>query len=243
MYHYTYKITVKNPTDSRRFYIGVRSCKQYPTKDIYFGSCRPFTRWQTENGTGNLDKQILAIWGSRELALEHEVRLHNCFDVAKSKEFWNQAKQKTTGFDTTGTTQSFELRLRKSIKTKGRLKSCGHKQKISKALKGKPKSESHKEALSIAKTGAPCHENTKIAASKKWKNVPKSENHKRKISKAHTGKKRSKTHCAAMSLARKGKPQPFSKTRYANVTCPHCGKIGMKANMTRYHFDNCKEQI
>lgn len=27
------------------------------------------------------------------------------------------------------------------------------------------------------------------------------------------------------------------------VTCPHCGKIGDKSNMTRWHFDNCRASI
>ena len=26
------------------------------------------------------------------------------------------------------------------------------------------------------------------------------------------------------------------------TTCPHCGKSGGAGNMTRYHFDNCKEK-
>lgn len=26
------------------------------------------------------------------------------------------------------------------------------------------------------------------------------------------------------------------------VTCPHCGRTGGKSNMTRYHFDNCKNK-
>jgi hypothetical protein len=35
--------------------------------------------------------------------------------------------------------------------------------------------------------------------------------------------------------ATKRKPQD-------TVTCPHCGKSGGKSNMTRYHFDNCKNK-
>jgi hypothetical protein len=102
MYHYTYMITVKNPTDARRLYIGVRSCKVPPEQDTYYGSCRPFRRWQKEHGVDGLHKQILAVWKSRDDALSHEVLLHDCFDVATNQEFWNQAKQKTEMFDTTG---------------------------------------------------------------------------------------------------------------------------------------------
>ena len=103
MYHYTYKISVNNPTDDRRNYIGVRSCKCWPTEDTkYMGSCRQFNKWQKLNGTDGLQKNILAIWPSRKMAVEHEIKLHNLFEVSTNPEFWNQAKQTSTGFDTTG---------------------------------------------------------------------------------------------------------------------------------------------
>lgn len=38
-----------------------------------------------------------------------------------------------------------------------------------------------------------------------------------------------------MSKARLGK-------KLERVECPHCGKVGGKALMTRYHFDNCKNK-
>ena len=30
---------------------------------------------------------------------------------------------------------------------------------------------------------------------------------------------------------------------YEKVECPHCGKVGARNNMTRWHFDNCKSKI
>jgi len=36
------------------------------------------------------------------------------------------------------------------------------------------------------------------------------------------------------SIAKKGIQQP-------KTLCPHCGKLGGKSNMTRYHFNNCKQ--
>ena len=35
------------------------------------------------------------------------------------------------------------------------------------------------------------------------------------------------------TIAKMSKPQD-------KVKCPHCGKLGGKSNMSRYHFDNCK---
>lgn len=236
MYHYTYIIEAKNPTDSRFRYIGVRSCEKKPEEDIYFGSCRPFKRWQAIYGTDGLTKTVLAIWPTRKDALSHEMLLHDCFDVARNQEFWNQAKQIATGFDTTGTKQSEELKLQKSLKTKGRPKSPEHKAKISASNKGKTVPEDVKLKISQAKIGKPSPMKGKSVG----KGKPKSEEHKAKIGAANRGKKRSVEICKLYSEIRKGKSAPHSATRYENIVCPHCFKMGMKANMKRYHFDNCK---
>jgi hypothetical protein len=182
MYHYTYRLTLSNNTDSRKYYIGARSCTEYPTKDSYFGSCKTLLAWIKEYGTQGIVKEILAIYGKRQDAIEHEINLHNYFDVAKNVEFWNRAKQTSVSFDTSGTTQPEELKLQKSLKTKGRLKTEEHKEKIRQAHLGKVKSKEHRKALSIAKIGIPCHENTRIAASKQWKGVPKTKEQKLKMS-------------------------------------------------------------
>lgn len=177
MYHYTYMIRSSNAM----FYIGARSCAVLPEDDKYYGSCDSFTAWQKENNEA-LDKHILGTFPNRALAIEHEIELHNFYDVAKNHLFWNKAKQTAVGFDTSGTTQSEELKLKKSLKTKGRPKSAEHKEKIRQAHLGKVKTEEHCKALSIAKTGSKCHDNTRIAASKKWKGKPKTEEQKLKMS-------------------------------------------------------------
>lgn len=236
MYHYTYRLTLNNNTDSRKYYIGARSCTEYPTKDSYFGSCKTLLAWIKEYGTEGIVKEILAIYGKRQDAIEHEINLHNYFDVAKNVEFWNKAKQTSVGFDTSGTTQSEELKLQKSLKTKGRPKTEEHKAKIRNALLGKTRSKEHCEALSKAKKGIPSPlKGISVGKGRKF-----TEEHKIKIGLANKGKVRSDEYRLQASLARLGKPATYSETRYAQVTCPHCNKIGMKANMTRYHFNNCK---
>lgn len=35
----------------------------------------------------------------------------------------------------------------------------------------------------------------------------------------------------------------ISKSAKIKVTCPHCGKVGSRANMARWHFDNCKLKL
>ena len=200
MYHYTYMLEVKNPTDSRFRYIGVRSCKVVPEEDVYFGSCRPFKKWQAEHGTDGLVKTILARWGSRADALSHEILLHDCFDIAKNPEFWNQAKQTAVLFDTTGTKQSDELRLKKSLKTKGRKKTEEHKAKIAAASLGRKLSEETKLKLRQLKIGKPSPLKGRPSITK---GKPKSEEHKLKIGLSNLGKKRSPEICAMFSKIQK----------------------------------------
>jgi hypothetical protein len=97
MNHYTYFLTAKEPFEGMKYYIGVRSCECAPEEDEYMGSSRVIKRNKVA-----VDKHILATWSTREEAVSHEILLHECFDVARNGEFFNQAKQKTTGFDTTG---------------------------------------------------------------------------------------------------------------------------------------------
>lgn len=238
MYHYTYRLTINNNTDSRKYYIGARSCTEYPTNDNYFGSCKTLLAWIKKHGTEGIVKEILAIYGKRQDAIEHEINLHNYFDVAKNVEFWNKAKQTAIGFDTTGTKQTEELKLQKSLKTKGRPKTEEHKEKIRNALLGKAKSKEHCNSLSNVRKGIPSPlKGMSIGKGRKF-----TEEHKIQIGLANKGKIRSNEYKLQASLARKGKPAPYSKTRYEQITCPHCDKIGMKANMKRYHFNNCNNK-
>ena len=98
MYHYTYEVSTSNPTDARQKYIGVRSSECYPTEDSYYGSCKSFTEWQKVNGNESLAKKIFAIHQTRELAMEHEIKLHELFDVGVNEEYFNQAKATYVSF-------------------------------------------------------------------------------------------------------------------------------------------------
>jgi len=127
------------------------------------------------------------------------------------------------------------------------------KEKISKKLSGRTLSEDHKknirdgleewisssdfdnfrQRLSDRMTGEnnpmfgkPCYVNMTEDQKLKWK-----EN----ISNSTRGKPKSVETKARMSEARKGKKKP-------TVICPHCNKEGASGNMTRYHFNNCKNK-
>jgi len=209
-------IDVKNPTDERCRYIGVRSCSVKPEQDFYFGSCRPFKKWQSVNGTNGLVKTVLGWWPSREQAVKHEILLHDIFDVGRSKEFWNQAKQKATGFDTTGI--SFP---QKPISEETRKKlSESHKGKPS-PRKGAKVTMEQREKMRQAKLGSKHSVETKIKMSqsqigRKWSDEQKqnlskikkgrkvSDETKDKLRKANTGRHHSEDTREKMSKSRAG---------------------------------------
>jgi len=218
-YHYTYMLEVKNPTDSRFRYIGVRSCNTKPEDDAYFGSCKPLKKWQAEHGTEGVIKTVLAVWKSRKDALSHEILLHDCFDIGKNPEFWNQVKQTSTGFDCTGVPKSEE-----------------HAKKIARVGEahwswGKKAKEETRIKMSISHSGP-----NNVMFGKK---LP--EEQKRKISAAQKGEKawrfgkKYPEMGRAVSRALTGRKQTV-------VECPHCGKLGGNA-MKTYHFDNCKGRL
>jgi hypothetical protein len=103
MNHYTYFLTAKEPFNGMKYYIGVRSCKNSPEEDKYLSSSKVIKRNKIA-----VDKHILATWDTRQEAISHEILLHDCFDVAVNKEFFNQALQTTIGFDTSGKVSAFK---------------------------------------------------------------------------------------------------------------------------------------
>jgi hypothetical protein len=173
MYHYTYRLTLSNNTDSRKYYIGARSCTEYPTEDSYFGSCKTLLAWIKEHGTKGIVKEILAIYGKRQDAIEHEINLHNYFDVAKNVEFWNKAKQTSVGFDTTGIhiSKSKEHRLKIGLGNIGRIVSEETKQKIREKAIGRKHSQEQNEKHRLFMIGHKHSQETKqkISLSNKGK--------------------------------------------------------------------------
>jgi hypothetical protein len=95
-----------------------------------------------------------------------------------------------------------------------------HDPEIIKKLK-KPKPPGHGEKVSSATKG-----------------IPKSESHKKALSVARRGKKTgpcTDSRKLAISAALKG------KHTLPLIVCPHCSLEG-RANMQRWHFDNCKKK-
>lgn len=143
--HYTYMLTIKEPTDARSLYIGVRTCKTQPELDVsYLGSCKPLKSWIKANGADKVEKIILSRWPTREEAMVHEVLLHGCFDVGRSQEFWNQARQTSARFHF-----DFSGSVRGPLSDK-------HKKVLSDARKGVPRG-AHKPETIVKQSGSEYH--------------------------------------------------------------------------------------
>jgi hypothetical protein len=187
MNHYTYFLTAKEPFNGMKYYIGVRSCKNSPEEDKYLGSSKVIKRNKIA-----VDKHILATWDSRKEAVSHEILLHDCFNVAVNKEFFNQALQTAVGFDTLGmlspmkgkkhTTETIdkmrESKLNQSFETR---------QKISNTLKGHvawnkgiSPTDDAKYKMSQAKLGKICSIEHRLNISKAKSNI--SEETRKKLS-------------------------------------------------------------
>ena len=99
MYHYVYRITCLYPTIQQKYYYGMRSSIVPPTQDsTYWSSSTLVKQYIQEYGQKWFTKKIIAIYPTREEALEHEIYLHKYFDVAHHPAFMNQANQTSTKF-------------------------------------------------------------------------------------------------------------------------------------------------
>ena len=126
---------------------------------------------------------------------------------------------------------SEETRLKLSISIKNTIKLNGGRFGENNPMFGKKHSEETKEKIRLKSSNK--KQETKQNMRNSAKNKPQtSEETKLKISKANLGKKRDEETKKKMGELQKNKPR---------VECPHCKKIGAQNNMTRWHFNNCKD--
>jgi hypothetical protein len=155
-----------------KHYYGVRSCNCLPKDDLgvkYFSSSKDNDfRDDQKTFPFKYKYKVVRIFENREEAILIEIKLHNKFDVGINENFYNQAKQTSTGFDITGKSHSPETleKLKFCYKTfseesfdkmryanKGKKFSTEHKQKISNSLTGRSFSRKHKLTLSNNRKG------------------------------------------------------------------------------------------
>jgi hypothetical protein len=258
-YNYVYRIT--NKIEQKHYY-GSRSSEIEAKLDLgikYFSSSSDEDfREDQKNHPENYKYKIVRICSTKEKAIALEIKLQEKFNVGINESFYNKAIQTSTGFDRTDINHTLETKLKISESRKGVPLSPETKLKLSEAAKGVPKSPEHRQKLSEAKTGenhpmfgkehsdetrqkmSEAHKNmsdeTRKKMSEAHKGVPKSDEHKQKLSEANKGKEQTPETRQKISEAKLGVPQGPQE----QVQCPHCGKIGGKSLMSRYHFDNCK---
>jgi uncharacterized membrane protein len=223
-YNYVYRIT--NKIEQKHYY-GVRGCNVAPKMDLgikYFSSStdKDF-RDDQKNHPENYKYKIVRICSTSDEADALEIKLHEKFNVGINESFYNRAKRTSMGFSTAGTNLSPEHRQK--ISEAAQNMSDEHRQKISEARKGKEHTPETKQKMSEAAKGVPKSDETK----QKMSEAMKGEKH------PMYGKEHTPEHRQKLSEAAKGVPQE-------EVQCPHCGKIGGKSLMKRWHFDNCKNK-
>jgi hypothetical protein len=240
-YHYTYRIT--NIKD-RIYYYGVHSCDCLPKEDIgvrYFSTStiKEFIKDQKENPQ-NYKYKVVKLFSSRKEAEEHEQILHKKFNVRTNKKFYNKhnanEKWSTYGIPAwnKGLTKNDHPSLMKFSQTIagenhpmfGKQHTNEAKDKMKKAHANKTLTQEHKDNIGKSVTGE---------------------------LNGMYGKKHNDEAKLIFSKTHKGKipwnkglimPEDYSgKIRVLKVViCPHCNLIGKGGNMTRYHFDNCKQK-
>ena len=151
-YHYTYRLVC---IETEQEYIGSRSSNVESLRDNYLSSSET-VKDMIKNGF-TFTKEILLEFPDRTAAVEHEIYLHNLYDVDNDPKFLNKVKQTSSRFDTTGKKfpgkglgrkDTAEVRANKSAAAGKHLKGTtlkeSHKKKISKKMRGKsspPKTE------------------------------------------------------------------------------------------------------
>lgn len=156
MYHCVYRIT---NTKLNKHYYGKRSSKVPPEQDLgirYFSSStdKDFKADQKSNPQ-DYKYKVIKVFSTALEAISFEILLHNRFDVNTSSKFYNRAKQTSLGFDSTGQYKPLKESTKQliSLKTKGRVFSQEHKDKLRMAKLGRSLSDAHKEAIGKAHKG------------------------------------------------------------------------------------------
>lgn len=182
--YYTYRLTFKTPlsnNDPKKYYMGYRGSVVPPILDNYYSSSRTVQNYVNTYGKESFRKKILGIYLSAERALRFEVHYHEVLNVANHANFFNLARQTTTGFyfNNTGRVQSVESNKARSEKQSGRKKfhSAEGLQRIAKYQKiDRQRSDeeltdlrSNTLARNKQQTTCPhCGKNGQLVAMKRW---------------------------------------------------------------------------
>lgn len=172
----SYVYEIKNKLNGKR-YIGSRKCEGNPQNDLgikYFSSShnKEFMKEQKEYPE-HFEYHIIQIFENHKDALLKEIELHDLYNVSVNENFYNLAKQTSTGFTTNG------LSIPKTDEWKRKISNAKKGKKVSpevlEKMKKIPRTEEWKKHLSESRK----------THSGPWKGKTFDETYKKKLSEAH----------------------------------------------------------
>jgi hypothetical protein len=206
-----------------KIYVGKRSSDTL--EDGYLGSGKLLLKAIRRHGKENFRRDILQFCGSEEEAYLAEGLIVDQDFVAR-EDTYNLKCGGEGGLRGFHHREESKEKSRKSNKDKKRSpETCRNISEAHKGIKYGPPNEEIRAKISAALLGGHLTEEqcSKISASKIGKKMPpRSDEYRKAISERMQGK------------------SPASNKDISSVTCPHCGKIGSKNPMKRWHFNNCK---
>lgn len=223
-------------TKYNKRYIGARWAANCSPDDLfktYFTSSNYVAEFIEKYGNPDI-VLIDKIFTNAKDAREREIELLTKFDIKNNDNFLNKAIGGLFDFNDNvirkkmrnaqlGKKLTLVTKEKIGLASKNRIRKKETYEKLSKTLTGRKLSKEHCLSISLAKKGV----------TTKRIYLPLSNEQKQRLRTLMTGLKHSEETKLKMSDSRKNKKFPI-------VECPHCGKIGGKAAMHQWHFNNCK---
>jgi hypothetical protein len=200
-------------TIDRKIYVGKH--KTTDVDDNYMGSGKYIHRAISKYGIENFTKEILFQFDNEAdmNAKEAEIVTE---EFCLREDTYNIALGGKGGWDVTKSKTAF-LGKTHSIETR---------KKIAESSRNKIVSEETREKIRVHNR---TNEKRKESLSKAFTNVQKSDEHKQNISNS-------------LKEYFKNNPGHAKGIKKPIVLCPNCGKSGSPNNMSRWHFENCKNK-
>jgi len=188
-------------------------------QEKYHGSGVYWKRHLNKHGD-NVNIEIIGTFETSEIK-KYAIAISFAYDVANSNEWANLMPENGLDGGCSGTKHSNETKIKIGMKSKNRVP-----WNKGKKIQGHRCSEETKKKISVANQGqVPWH---------KGKTGVYSAETKKKMAKVHRGRIRTESTKQKIKEA---------LSNLSILECPHCDiKSKSRANMNRWHFDNCKNK-
>jgi hypothetical protein len=226
-----------------RWYYGIRFAKKAHPDDLwvtYFTSSKHVKAFAAEHGPPTI-KQIRKIFeeGGVDKAREYEHKVLRRMKVVKSSRWLNKTDGKSRPSMVGDDNHMRSPEHRKRFSENNPMKNPEIAAKTASKLRGVPKpwQQGDKNVSKLPEVQKAISD-ALYGRTNDWmigdKNHMRSPEHRQRFSENNP-----MTNPESVEKLRKSK----TGVKHKIVMCPHCGKSGGHANMTRYHFDNCKKTL